>query len=190
MVEFGCVHGRFQPAHRDHLKYMLAAKERCKHLIVGITQFDNAHLHSCTDDPHRAMEFCNPLTYQERMDLIAVMLKEHGLSDADFSIIPFPIDEPEKIGQYLRAGAVCYTTIMDEWNLVKVDRLRKVNYEVSILWDERGKKTISATQIRDFAVEGNKAWEVFVTPAVKDFLYSLDFEGRLRTRRILAGTPA
>ena len=42
MIEIGVVHGRFQLFHLDHLKYVLGAKARCRHLVVGITNPDPA----------------------------------------------------------------------------------------------------------------------------------------------------
>ena len=33
----GVIHGRFQMLHNDHLKYLLAGKSRCDHLVIGIT---------------------------------------------------------------------------------------------------------------------------------------------------------
>ena len=40
MIELGFIHGRFQLFHNDHLQYALLAKEQCKKLIVGITNFE------------------------------------------------------------------------------------------------------------------------------------------------------
>lgn len=42
MVKVGAVCGRFQILHLDHFRYILAAKERYKHLIVGITYPDSS----------------------------------------------------------------------------------------------------------------------------------------------------
>jgi len=41
MTERGVVHGRFQVLHNDHVKYLLAGKARCRHLVVGITNPDS-----------------------------------------------------------------------------------------------------------------------------------------------------
>ena len=39
-VETGIIHGRFQILHNDHVKYLLAGKQFCRHLVVGITNPD------------------------------------------------------------------------------------------------------------------------------------------------------
>ena len=36
----GVINGRLQVLHNDHLKYLLAGKKRCDHLVVGITNPD------------------------------------------------------------------------------------------------------------------------------------------------------
>ena len=36
MDKVGVIHGRFQLLHNDHMKYLLAGKQRCEHLIIGI----------------------------------------------------------------------------------------------------------------------------------------------------------
>ena len=34
--QIGVIHGRFQLLHNEHMKYIMAGKERCEHLIIGI----------------------------------------------------------------------------------------------------------------------------------------------------------
>lgn len=36
MRHIGVVCGRFQIFHNEHLQYVMAAKEKCEHLIIGI----------------------------------------------------------------------------------------------------------------------------------------------------------
>ena len=40
MEHTGVVCGRFQIFHNEHLQYVMAAKEQCEHLIVGIASPD------------------------------------------------------------------------------------------------------------------------------------------------------
>lgn len=40
MVELGVVRGRFQVFHLKHLEYVLAAKMRCRKLLIGIEEPD------------------------------------------------------------------------------------------------------------------------------------------------------
>jgi hypothetical protein len=47
------VHGRFQPLHLGHMEYLLAGAERCRTLIVGITNPDPWHVKLEPTDPAR-----------------------------------------------------------------------------------------------------------------------------------------
>ena len=114
MTETGVVHGRFQIFHLDHLRYLLAAKQRCSHLVVGITNPDPTLTKADAADPVRSLPESNPLTYFERYTIIRAVMFEQGL-DAEFSIVPFPINIPELYRFYLPLDAVFYLTIYDEW---------------------------------------------------------------------------
>lgn len=181
MIDIGCVHGRFQPAHIEHLDYIKEAKARCKKLLIGITQFDTSGLILCEEDPHRSERISNPLTYHQRVELISAMLYEQDYAEEDFDFVPFPIDQPEKLRQFISPDTVCYTTIRDKWNLHKNQALRSHGYEVIVLWDSRGNETLSASKIREFAANDNQHWRKLVTPAVACYLDSIDFEGQMKT---------
>ena len=94
MVETGVIHGRFQVLHNDHLKYLLAGKARCRHLVVGITNPDPTLTRAETADPERDRPGANPLSYFERYMLVRCSLVEAGLAYEDFSIVPFPVSCP------------------------------------------------------------------------------------------------
>src|SRR5579871_3478100 len=113
-ISVGCVHGRFQPPHLDHLEYMLAALKQVKHLIIGIAQPDAPHLSECEADPHRAKLPDNPLTYVERTSAIERMLTSEGVASDRFSFAKFPIDRPSDLAANVPTSVVCFTTIRDE----------------------------------------------------------------------------
>jgi hypothetical protein len=66
MTDTGVIHGRFQVLHNDHLKYLLAGKARCRHLVVGITNPDPFLTKEDAAEPRRSEPGANPLTYFER----------------------------------------------------------------------------------------------------------------------------
>ena len=84
-VQVGVAHGRFQIFHSDHLKYLIEAKKRCEFLIIGITSPDPASVPLEPVDPHRADPSANPLTYYERMRMIANCLQAEGIDAGDFT---------------------------------------------------------------------------------------------------------
>ena len=79
MVDLGVIHGRFQILHNDHLTYLLAGKQRCHHLVIGITNPDPVHTSEESADPDRGRPDANPLTYYERLVMIRAALVEAGV---------------------------------------------------------------------------------------------------------------
>ncbi|MBY9010002.1 MAG: nicotinate-nucleotide adenylyltransferase, partial [Candidatus Lokiarchaeota archaeon] len=63
--DLGTIHGRFQILHNDHMKFIIAGKKLCKHLIVGITNPDPSLTKDHGTNPHRSTPVANPLTYYE-----------------------------------------------------------------------------------------------------------------------------
>ena len=95
MNQVGVIHGRFQVLHNDHVKYLLAGKKRCQHLVVGITNPDPSMTRDDRSDSHRSSLQANPLTYYERYRLVSVALIEAGCGLDHFSVVPLPINSPE-----------------------------------------------------------------------------------------------
>ena len=115
MIETGVIHGRFQVLHNDHLRYLLAGKARCRHLVVGITNPDPSLTAVDEADPERHEPQANPLTYFERYLMIRDALPEAGLSEQEFSIVPFPVNRPELYRFYVPLDGTFFLTIYDDW---------------------------------------------------------------------------
>ena len=117
--EIGVIHGRFQILHNDHIKYLMAGKDLCKYLVVGITNPDPLLTRDSDANPHRSKPLANPLTYFERYLMTQAALLEQGLSLTEFSIVPFPINVPELIKYYVPLDAIFFLTIYDDWGRQK-----------------------------------------------------------------------
>lgn len=180
MVSMGCVHGRFQPPHLEHLEYMEEALNRCELLIVGITQPDTQRLDVCEVDPHRAIPAENPLTYDERCECIREMLLARGVNSSRFSFMPFRIDKSDELAKALSTDVVCYTTIRDSWNLEKIQILEKLGYRVEVLWDKRDQAGITGTEIRLLIRLGDASWKQLVHPTVAARLEETHLLARIR----------
>jgi nicotinamide mononucleotide adenylyltransferase len=166
------VHGRFQPPHLDHLAYIEAGLEAAEHLIIGITQPEIVTLAACPEDPHRADSSANPFSYEERQAMISRMLMACGYLSSRFSFCRFPIEQPQKLTQFLPTNVVCLTTIRDKWNVIKVDRLRALGYTVEILWDKSDVEGIQGSRIRARMRANDDGWRTDVHSAVADYLIS------------------
>lgn len=168
MVKLGFIHGRFQLFHNDHLRYALLAKEQCEKLIVGITSPENANLLREEVDPHRSNAAANPFTFYERFNMIKLALLEAGLNREDFEIVPYPIERPEILYNYVPLSATSFFTIYDDWGYEKLHRLSELGYGTVVLFDTR-EKAMCSTEIRNKIFEEND-WEHMVPPAVYKYI--------------------
>ena len=185
-VKVGCVHGRFQPAHKEHWEYILAAHRKCDYLFVGITQYEIEQLVDCTKDPHRSDQKNNPLTYRERAELIEVMFEAKGIPRSTYEFTPFPIDEPAKLKEFIAPEVVCYTTLVDHWNEEKIKRLQCAGYIVEVLWNRMGQQNVlRSSKIRELAEAGDRGWHELVEPAALAYLKTMGFEKRVSSARDL-----
>ena len=164
VVNEGSAHGRFQPLHNEHLEYVLAAKERCEFLWVGITRFDISAEHLNPLGRHRERPEANPLTYYERVTIIRQALMDSGIPPSEFEFTPFPIETPSALSLFLPKHVVCYTTICEEWNREKIRLLEGEGYKVEVLW-ERIPKQLQGTDVREAIASGDERWKTMVPPA-------------------------
>ncbi len=182
MDKVGVIHGRFQLLHNDHMKYLLAGKERCEHLVIGICNPEVELTKYTSSNPHRSTKSANPLTYFERMECIKYAMSEAGIKQEEFDIVPFPINFPEKIYNYVPLDAKYYMTIYDEWGEEKLRSLKNdLKLDVEILWrvtlEEKG---ISASDIRKCIQEG-KEWKQFVPNAVYRYIIEHNLDKRIKS---------
>ncbi len=159
----GVVHGRFQGFHLDHLKYVMAAAERCEHLVVGITNPDPLLTKDDPADPGRSAPDANPFTYFERYHMVRNNLLHLEIAPERFSIVPFPINRPELWHYYVPRDAVFFLTIYDEWGRKKRLMLEERGLKVEVLWERPvSEKGIRATEVRRLMSSGDPGWQDLV----------------------------
>lgn len=176
-IESGSVHGRFQPFHNGHLDYVLQAAQRTNFLHVGLTQvFQPRYADVSTG---RDTVDANPLTFFERSRIVVAALEEHGMSRSRFSIIPFPIEDPALLPQFVPTAVPCFTTLVTEWNDEKVSRLRGVGYEVRTLEVSPldNNRVTSGTEIRRLIRSRDSRWARYVPSSVAEIIAS-DYQDR------------
>ncbi len=89
----------------------------------------------------------NPLTYFERARLLSAALTHNGVSRDRFEILPFPIENPAELPDFLPTSIPVVTTIYDDWNRAKIESLQSVGYRIENLWT-RSDKRIQGREIR------------------------------------------
>jgi nicotinamide mononucleotide adenylyltransferase len=176
-MKFASVHGRFQPFHDGHLKYVLSAFERCDYLWIGITKCE---LSTDASSFRRARETPenNPLTFFERITIIGAALIDRGIDQTRFGFVPFPIEIPERLPYFMPTSIPCYTTVCDAWNEEKIQLLTKLGYTVSVLYRENPKQ-VSGSVIRKDIAEGGEVWKTMVPQATVREVEKLDLRNRL-----------
>jgi len=178
--ETGVIHGRFQILHNDHLKYLLAGKKLCHHLVVGITNPDPYLSREEKTDPNRSAPMANPLTYYERYIMIKTALAESGVDTENFSIVPLAVNFPERYQYYVPMDALFFLTIYDDWGRQKKRYFESLGLKTHPLWERPlEKKGISATKIRERMIRG-EPWEDQVPPSTALLLKRWKVQERLR----------
>lgn len=180
--ETGVIHGRFQILHNDHLKYLLAGKSLCHHLVVGITNPDPCQVKSEAADPLRSSDLANPLTYYERYQLVRAALVEAGVALADFSVVPLPISMPDRYPYYVPLDAVFFLSIYDDWGRRKKSYFESMGLKIHVLWEVSVEgKGISGSTVRRRMAE-DRSWENLVPTSVGALLKAWRIPQRLKKR--------
>ena len=188
MHRTGVIHGRFQVLHNDHLRYLLAGKARCHHLVVGVTNPDPSLTRDDEADPGRSQPQANPLSFYERHRIIQACLLEAGVGPTDFSIVPLPINLPQLISHYVPQEAVCFLTIYDRWGEKKLRLFQSLGFQTEVLWRRpASQKGITATQVRRLIASGGQ-WEPLVPPASARLMRELGLVERIRNAEGFPGT--
>lgn len=180
IYETGVIHGRFQVLHHDHLNYLMAGKQLCRHLVIGITNPDPSMVREETVDPTRSNLTANPLTYYERYILIQAVLQENGISTDDFSVVPLPINQPERYQYYVPLDAVFFLTIYDQWGRQKKSYFESLGLKTHVLRDvPLEEKGISAGDIRNDMIN-DRPWEHLLPQSVALFMKQWKIPARLK----------
>lgn len=174
------VHGRFQPFHNGHLSYVLCALERTEHLHVGITRLDRkdaiSNSNSIRAGLHSEEDRSNPFSFFQRLKLVEAGILSAGIPKERFTILPFPIETPDRLASFFPRSGLCYTTIKDDWNKKKIEVLEREGFKVEVLEhvEQHGFSYASGTQIREWAQHGNPEWLDAVPKGVRDLLNDWD----------------
>lgn len=181
MADVGVIHGRFQVLHNDHLKYLMAGKEKCRHLVVGITNPDPMLTRRENSAPERSDPKRNPLTYYERQLLVRAAFGEYGVPPEDFTIVPFPVNFPDMYRHYVPLDALFFLTIYDDWGKRKQKYFSDIGLNIHVLWEApHVKKGISSSDIRNRMTK-DLPWRHLVPNSVAELLLRWDIPGRIKT---------
>ncbi len=163
----GMVHGRFQPFHNEHLRYLQMAMEQSERLLIGLTNPDPSQTASDDRSLHRHTAEANPFTYYERQEMIARSLLSAGIRCEIFRCVPFPINFPERWRYYCPDSTVHFIRVFSDWEAGKAAALRASGYAVVELPHDG--KRVSGSEVRALIASGG-AWEKLVPNSAVDVI--------------------
>lgn len=176
----GSVHGRFQGVHLDHEKYILEAKSRCTHLFVGLVSPLADSAQNQASPARRYDPDNNPFSYLERCMMIRACLLGAGWRDADYTIHPFPIDQPRLIPGYLPPPAEIklYLNVYSDWSHHKAQVLEQLGYQVELLNQDLKNRQATGSELRRRLRNGDDFGEL-VSPEVAAVIGRLNLQSKL-----------
>ena len=176
----GVIHGRFQMLHHGHMEYLLAGKKRCQRLIIGISNPDEGCTAFSAACPHRSEKDANPFSFFERYEMIRLAMLEAGVKREEFEIVPFPVNRPELLLQYVPQSAKFYVTVYDDWGREKLRMLQNLGCETEVMWERTdAERFTSGTEVRRRMAEGEN-WRELVPESVYRFITDHDLEGKIK----------
>ena len=180
--KIGVIHGRFQMLHKGHMEYLLAGKERCDRLIIGISNPDETVTAFSGANPHRSEARSNPLTFFERSEMIRGSMLEYGVPREEFEIVPFPINRPELIFNYVPSDAKFYMTLYDAWSEEKKTMLESMGCDIEVMWRRTNEeKFTSGTAVRECIIS-DTPWKHLVPDFVYQYMTEHKIDARLRQK--------
>ncbi|MDT5191687.1 MAG: hypothetical protein QOI28_3938 [Mycobacterium sp.] len=180
MSEIGCVTGRFQPVHHQHMELFDIALARCEHLIIAVTNPDSGARHQEASSAHRHTAQANPFTYFERARMLGAALAE-PVSAGRVTIVPFDLTRPAHWHHYAPAGAQHFVRAYSAWERQKAGWFAEAGYPVTMLDGDPATK-VCATDIRHALQAGDDSWREQVpaaaVPVVLDTLARTPLQDR------------
>ena len=180
MMPLGCVTGRFQPVHEQHLELFEKALAECERLVVAVTNPDAASRRFEAASAHRHTPWANPFSYFERARLLEVALRERGLGERA-TIVPFDLTRPAHWPEYVPVSARQFVRVYGAWEREKVRLLQAEGYGVAVIEGDIARR-ISASVIRAALQGGYERWHALVPPATVPLLEAMIAERPMRER--------
>jgi cytidyltransferase-like protein len=176
--KIGVVHGRFQVLHKGHMEYLLEGKNRCEYLVIGLTNPDITLMRPAITNPYRSQPASNPLTYFERLQMVQGSLIDEGIQSSEFDVVPFPINCPETLFNYVPQEAKYYMTIYDDWSLEKKQILQGLGCDIEVMWQRtNADRVTSGMEVRSLIASG-KQWKHLVP----DFAFNYIVDNKIDIR--------
>lgn len=162
-VPLGAIHGRFQPFHNGHFRYLVAALELADIVYVGITNPQAPDTGPVEEtDTHRHLLENNPFSFSERERMIQLSAAHVVPGDAGrIVIVPFDVNgDRSQWPDAIPLNAVQYVVPHEPWDFEKAIRFEQAGYRVHMLNGQV--RRVTATEIRESIASGDERWRTLV----------------------------
>ena len=169
MIQKAIVHGRFQPPHNGHIRYILEALSRTDHLTIGICTPD-----ICTEEYSKQTGYpctkeLNPYTHTQRSEMISITLDNENISKDRYSIVPFPSDYKD-VKKLISKDTVFFISHTSTNDSTKKDFIESLGYNCEIIMQVKNNRNESGQKIRDSIANKDDTWKTLVPKAVVEYL--------------------
>ncbi len=163
----GFVHGRFQPPHNGHIRYILSALEKAEHVRIGICTPKICTNEEAERTGYPCTKELNPYSYEERVAMLTLSLTDEGVDASLYSFIPFPSDY-HNIETILPKGTVFFISKTSADDDAKIREIEKAGFKTEILMElTEDTDRERSGHVRDRA----ENWEKMVPKVVADYIH-------------------
>ncbi len=167
-VEIGFVHGRFQPPHNGHIRYILSALEKREHVRIGICTPEICTQEEADRTGYPCTKELNPYSYDERVEMLTSALREVGVNDSSYSFIPFPSDY-KNIETLLPKDTLFFISKTSADDDKKIRAIIDAGFKTETLIDiPEGTHRERSGHVRD----QSENWENIVPKSIADYITS------------------
>lgn len=119
--ETGVLLAEFAPPTLGQLAALLAAKETCRHLVLGVLSPEGSLEDGAGKGPGASESATNSLlSFDERHVLLRDLLDAEGVDPFAYSVVPLPLAQPVLYKFYLPQGATLFLPSEDDPHFVRL----------------------------------------------------------------------
>jgi len=169
-TDIGVVHGRFQPPHNGHIRYILAALEKADRVIIGICTPAICTKEEAARTGYPCTRALNPFTYSERVAMITLALWEADVAPERYEFVAFPSDY-KNIEAIIPKGAVFLMSVTGGSDSEKIEHLQTLGYAVETVFSILPELDRERSgHIRESGRAGDGSWEHMVPKCVAGYM--------------------
>ena len=107
-------------------------------------------------------------------------MQEFKVPEQEYDILPFPINFPEYIANYMPEDATYFMGLSDAWDEEKYKILRSLKLDVEVLWRREEKdRGVSASWVRS-CIAMDEEWAHLVPKSVYKYLTETHLVDRIK----------